>query len=61
MFELRPFERRNNRMANYDPWSEMERAFWGDGAWSHGLSEFKTDIQDKGDSYLLEYRLEYVR
>lgn len=54
MFELRPFERRNNRMANYDPWSEMERAFWGDGAWSHGLSEFKTDIQDKGDSYLLE-------
>ena len=54
MFELRPFERRNNRMANYDPWSEMERAFWGDGAWSRGLSEFKTDIQDKGDSYLLE-------
>lgn len=54
MFELRPFERRNNRIANYDPWSEMERAFWGDGSWSHGLSEFKTDIQDKGDSFLLE-------
>ena len=54
MFELRPFERRNNRMSNYDPWTEMERAFFNDGAWSRGLSEFKTDIQDKGDSYLLE-------
>ena len=41
MFELRPFERRNNHIAAYDPWGR-------------GLSEFKTDIQDKGDSYLLE-------
>ena len=32
----------------------MERAFFGDGSWGRGLSEFKTDIQDKGDSYLLE-------
>ena len=54
MFELRPFERRNNRVAAYDPWSEMERAFFGDGAWNRGLAEFKTDIQDKGDSFLLE-------
>ena len=54
MFELRPFERRNSRIGNYDPWAEMERAFFGDGAWNRGLAEFKTDIQDKGDSYLLE-------
>ncbi len=54
MFELRPFERRNNRMGAYDPWNEMERAFFGDGAWSRELSAFKTDIQDKGDSFLLE-------
>ena len=54
MFELRPFERRNNRMTAYNPWDEMERAFFGDGAWSRELSAFKTDIQDKGDSFLLE-------
>ena len=54
MFELRPFEHRNNHVAAYDPWDQMERAFFGDGSWGRGLSEFKTDIQDKGDSYLLE-------
>ena len=54
MFELRPFERRNNHVAAYDPWDQMERAFFGDGSWGRGLSEFKTDIQDKGDSYLPE-------
>ena len=54
MFELRPFERRNNHVAAYDPWDQMERAFFGDGSWGRGLSEFKTDIQDKGDSYLLD-------
>ena len=32
----------------------MERAFFGDGAWNRSLAEFKTDIQDKGDSYLLQ-------
>ena len=54
MFELRPFERRNNRLTAYNPWDEMERAFFGDGAWNRSLAEFKTDIQDKGDSYLLQ-------
>ena len=54
MIELRPFERRNNRMTAYNPWDEMERAFFGDGAWNRSLAEFKTDIQDKGDSYLLQ-------
>ena len=49
MFELRPFEHRNNHVAAYDPWDQMERAFFGDGSWGRGLSEFKTDIQDKGE------------
>ncbi|MDO4813013.1 MAG: Hsp20/alpha crystallin family protein [Eubacteriales bacterium] len=58
MFELRPFERRNNRIATYDPFREMEnleRAFFGDRGFFSGsaLGEFRTDIQDKGDSYLL--------
>ncbi len=54
MFELRPFERRNNRMTAYNPWDEMERAFFGDGAWGRELNALKTDIQDKGDFYLLQ-------
>ena len=54
MFELRPFERRNNHVAAYDPWDQMERAFFGDGSWGRGLSFFKTDILDKVVIYLLE-------
>ena len=59
MFELRHFERRNNHIASYDPFREMEnleRAFFGDRGFFSGsaLGEFRTDIQDKGDSYLLE-------
>jgi len=60
MFELRPFDHRNNQMRTYDPFRDMEaleRAFFGDRDRFFGdgaLSAFKTDIQDKGDSYLLE-------
>ena len=61
MFELRPFDHRNNQMRTYDPFREMEeleRAFFGrpfaGGNSFAGLSEFKTDIRDQGDSYLLE-------
>ncbi len=61
MFELRPFEHRNNRVSTYNPFREMqdiERAFFGDNFWNdrgfNALAEFKTDIQDKGESYLLE-------
>ena len=58
MFELRPFHS-NRGMTAYDPFREMEnleRAFFGDrGFFSGGaLGEFRTDIQDKGDSFLLE-------
>ena len=59
MFEMMPFGR-HNRMSNFDPFREMEKfeqslfgnAFGGD---------FKTDIQDKGDSYLLEADLPGVK
>ncbi|MBQ7713698.1 MAG: Hsp20/alpha crystallin family protein [Oscillospiraceae bacterium] len=61
MFELRPFDRRNNRVSAYDPFREMEtleRAFFGDGFWggrgAGALAAFRTDVQDKGDSFLLE-------
>ena len=33
MFEIIPFERRRNQVANWDPFrefDEMERRFWGD-------------------------------
>ena len=63
MFELRPFEHRPARaMRPYDPFREMEeleRAIFGGRPYAGerdfgGLTEFKTDIQDKGESYLLE-------
>ncbi len=60
MFELRPY-RKNNRAVSYNPFKEMEdfeRAFFGDpfaGFMSTGdIAEFKTDITDEGDHYLLE-------
>ena len=60
MFELRPFDHRNNHLRSYDPFremEEMERAFFGrpfGGERLGALTEFKTDIQDKGDHFLLE-------
>lgn len=59
MFELRPY--RKNNAAIYNPFREMEnfeRAFFGEpfGGFfrSADIAEFKTDIRDQGDSYLLE-------
>ncbi len=57
MLAIRPFVRRD--VMNYDPFREMEemqRRFFGDDGVmkSDALAAFKTDIQDKGDSYLLE-------
>ena len=53
MFELTPFDRRHHNLATFNPFSEiedMERNFFK----SPSLAEFKTDIKDNGDSYLLE-------
>lgn len=54
MFELTG---RNNHMNTYNPFREME-AFFRDPFYgfanSRDLAEFKTDITDEGDHYLLE-------
>lgn len=55
MFNLTPY-RKHNEISYYDPFQmmeEMERRFWG----GNPLASFKTDIRDKGDSYLLEAEL----
>ena len=59
MFELRPFNRKNN-MQGYNPFHEMEdfeHSFFGDPfGFFNGtsLAEFKTDITDNGREYILE-------
>ena len=61
MFELRPY-RNNNHMTAYDPFRDMEaleRAFFGNRDFLGDVGTFKTDIQDKGDHYLLERRNEH--
>ena len=57
MFELIPFERRSNRVANYDPFrdlEEFERSVFGG---SSVMGNFRTDVIDNGDSYELEAEL----
>lgn len=60
MFDLRPY-RKNSNAVSYNPFREMEdfekrffnapfSSFWG----SNDIAEFKTDISDQGDHYLLE-------
>lgn len=58
MFEMRPYNRRNH-IANYNPFREIdefEKNFFNDfsGFADNTFTEFKTDIADNGDSYLLE-------
>lgn len=58
MFEMRPYNRRNH-IANYNPFREIdefEKNFFNDfpSFADNALTEFKTDITDNGDSYLLE-------
>ena len=60
MFELRPYHRKNNSIS-YNPFKEMEefeKRFFEEpftGFFESGdIAEFKTDISDEGDHYLLE-------
>ena len=56
MFELRPY-RKNNSVSYYNPFRDMEsfeKAFFGDPYYRNALAEFKTDITDEGDHFLLE-------
>lgn len=53
MFELTPSGRGRHLLRNYNPFRELEefeKSFWNGDL----LTEFKTDIKDNGDSYLLE-------
>ena len=56
MFEMRPYSRKNNSV--YNPFREMdefERNFFNGGFFgNNALAEFRTDITDTGDAYLLE-------
>ena len=60
MFELRPY-RRNNHQLSYHPFRDMEefeKQFFSEpfsNFFQNGnIAEFKTDITDQGDNYLLE-------
>jgi len=55
MFELVPYSRKRN-VTFYNPFDEFEdvqRRFFGENA----VRDFKTDIRDNGESYLLEAEL----
>ena len=59
MFDLKPYERKNN-VSSYNPFRDMEafeRSFFSNPFGVFGgnmLSEFKTDITDNGNEYVLE-------
>lgn len=53
MYRLIPYQGKNHSVNCYDPFrdiEEIEKNFFREG----GLAEFKTDIKDNGDSFLLE-------
>ena len=50
MFDLMPFERKNRNLANY--FDAFEKTFFND--FPAMFPEMRTDIQDKGDHYLLQ-------
>ena len=55
MFELTPFDRRR-QFFSYDPFKDFfdfDRRFFG----SPMMADFKTDVRDAGDSYVLEAEL----
>ena len=50
---LVPYARKNHNVSNFNPFhdfDELERAFFSDNA----LGEFKADIQEDGDNFVLE-------
>ncbi len=53
MFELTPFERKNSDL--FQAFHDFEKSFFSD--MGFGAGEFKTDIKDKGDKFILEAEL----
>ena len=54
MFDLMPFGR--NEKSLFDYLDNFERNFFGD-AFGGNVSQFRTDIVDKGDKYVLQAEL----
>ena len=55
MFEIIPFDRRGHQVSTYDPFrafDELERSFF-----KSGLTEFRTDVSDNGEAFLVEAEL----
>ena len=53
MLNMVPYSRKHNNTSLYNPFSlfdELEKDFFS----SNAIAEFKTDIQDAGDSYIME-------
>lgn len=54
MFGITPYTRRNNtELSSYNPFrmfDDFEKNFWN----SNELAEFKTDIKDNGNEYVME-------
>lgn len=53
MFEMMPFERQERNLFNY--LDNMEKSFFG--GLNDNISQFRTDVLDKGDKYVLEAEL----
>ncbi len=53
MFEMMPFGRNERNLFNY--LDNMEKSFFG--GLSDSMSQFRTDVLDKGDKYVLEAEL----
>lgn len=52
MFEMTPLERTYRNLFSRNPFADFEKEFWGNQM--PAISDFQTDIQDQGDSFLLE-------
>ena len=51
MFEMTPFEKSYRSLFSRNPFADLEKNFFGN---LNSIGEFQTDIQDQGDSFLLE-------
>lgn len=51
MFEMTPFEKSYRSLFSHNPFADFEKSFFGNMA---SIRDFQTDIQDQGDSFLLE-------
>ena len=61
MFELIPFNHNIRRVASFDPFramDEMEHEMFNN---ANAVSSFRTDVEEKGDSFILEAELPGIK